>query len=157
MVPESGGSHNADVSSLGDPLVRVPAQALTREQLVTAHTGGSAYAEFADGEKSTLTQGLLADLAVLSQDIFTVPVPALPATHSVLTLLGARAVHDEGLMAARRPARGGSSGSRRQRGRHHARKSCCLDPAGFHPHHTPGPRRNRPAHPAVRNRSAAGR
>jgi len=76
-----------------------PAQALTVEQAVAAYTRGSAYAEFAERDKGTLAPGMLADLAVLSQDIFTVPAPALPATHSVLTLLGGRAVHDEGLMA----------------------------------------------------------
>ncbi|HYH81779.1 MAG TPA: amidohydrolase [Longimicrobium sp.] len=77
-----------------------PAQALTREQVVTAYTRGSAYAEFAEREKGTLAPGMLADLAVLSQDIFTVPVPALPGTRSVLTLLGGRPVHDEGVVSS---------------------------------------------------------
>lgn len=71
-----------------------PSQRLTREQAVTAYTRGSAYAEFAEREKGTLAAGMLADLAVLSQDIFTVPPPRLPATSSVLTLLGGRVVHD---------------------------------------------------------------
>jgi len=77
-----------------------PGQALTVEQAVTAYTRGSAYAEFAERQKGTLAPGMLADLAVLSQDIFTIPVQALPGTHSVLTLLGGRPVHDEGLMSA---------------------------------------------------------
>ena len=38
--------------------------------------------------------GMLADLAMLSQDIFTVPPAALPATVSVLTLVGGRVVHE---------------------------------------------------------------
>jgi predicted amidohydrolase YtcJ len=71
-----------------------PSQRLTREQAVTAYTRGSAYAEFAEREKGTLAPGMLADLVVLSQDIFTVPAPRLPATTSVLTLLGGRIVHD---------------------------------------------------------------
>ena len=37
---------------------------------------------------------MLADLAVLSQDVFTVPATALPATRSVLTLIGGRVVYD---------------------------------------------------------------
>ena len=37
---------------------------------------------------------MLADIAVLSQDIFTVPVEALPRTESVLTLVGGRVVWD---------------------------------------------------------------
>jgi predicted amidohydrolase YtcJ len=77
-----------------------PEEALTREQAVTAYTRGSAYAEFAEHEKGTLAPGMLADLAVLSQDIFTVPVQALPATTSVLTLVGGAIVHD-GLAPAR--------------------------------------------------------
>ena len=71
-----------------------PGEALTREQAVTAYTRGSAYAEFAEDEKGTLAPGMLADLAVLSQDIFTVPPEALPATNSVLTLVGGTIVHD---------------------------------------------------------------
>lgn len=71
-----------------------PHEALTREQAVAAYTRGSAYAEFAEGEKGTLAPGMLADLAVLSQDIFTVPAQALPGTTSVLTLVGGAIVHD---------------------------------------------------------------
>lgn len=71
-----------------------PEEALTREQAVTAYTRGSAYAEFAEREKGTLAPGMLADLAVLSQDIFTVPPQALPATGSVLTMVGGAIVHD---------------------------------------------------------------
>jgi predicted amidohydrolase YtcJ len=72
-----------------------PGEALTREQAVTAYTRGSAYAEMAEAEKGTLAPGMLADLAVLSQDIFTVPAPQLAATTSVLTVIGGRIVHDE--------------------------------------------------------------
>jgi predicted amidohydrolase YtcJ len=75
-----------------------PEQALTREQAVTAYTRGSAYAEFAEREKGTLAPGMLADLAVLSQDIFTIAPDTIPATHSILTLLGGRPVHDEHLL-----------------------------------------------------------
>ena len=71
-----------------------PGEAFTREQAVTAYTRGSAYAEFAEHEKGTLAPGMLADLAVLSQDIFAVAPEALPATSSVLTLVGGRIVHD---------------------------------------------------------------
>ncbi|HET7456111.1 MAG TPA: amidohydrolase [Gemmatimonadaceae bacterium] len=73
---------------------RDSAQAITREQAVTIYTRGSAYAEFAEREKGTLAPGMLADLAVLSQDIFTVPAAALPGTTSVLTVVGGRIVRD---------------------------------------------------------------
>lgn len=74
----------------------VPSEALTREEAVTAYTRGSAYAEFKENEKGTLAPGMLADLAVLSQDIFTVPANALPATVSVLTMVGGKTVYDAG-------------------------------------------------------------
>jgi len=58
----------------------------------------SAYAEFAETEKGSLTPGKLADLAVLSQDIFTVVPPDLPKTESVFTLVGGKAVYDTGIL-----------------------------------------------------------
>ncbi|HEX5718559.1 MAG TPA: amidohydrolase [Thermoanaerobaculia bacterium] len=64
-----------------------PSEALTREQAVIAYTSGSAYAEFEEHRKGRLVPGQLADLAVLSQDIFTVPFFLLPATQSVLTVI----------------------------------------------------------------------
>jgi len=69
-------------------------EALTREQAVTAYTRGSAFAEFAETAKGTLAPGMLADLAVLSQDIFTVEEGRLPETSSALTIIGGRVVYD---------------------------------------------------------------
>jgi predicted amidohydrolase YtcJ len=71
-----------------------PREAVTREQAVIAYTITSAYAEFREREKGSLEPGKLADLAVLSQDIFSVPVSELPKTESVLTLVGGRIVYD---------------------------------------------------------------
>lgn len=48
--------------------------------------------------KSYAPDGFDADLAVLSQDIFTVPPPELPKTMSVLTLVGGKTVHDSGAL-----------------------------------------------------------
>jgi predicted amidohydrolase YtcJ len=71
-----------------------PAEAISREQAVAAYTLGSARAEFQDTGKGTISPGMLADVAMLSQDIFTAPVEALPKTVSVLTLVGGRVVHE---------------------------------------------------------------
>jgi predicted amidohydrolase YtcJ len=71
-----------------------PREALTREEAVTAYTRGSAFAEFKEAEKGTLAPGLLADLAVVSQDIFTVEAGRLPETAAVLTVIGGRVVYD---------------------------------------------------------------
>jgi predicted amidohydrolase YtcJ len=71
-----------------------PKEAMTREQAVRAYTHWSAFAEFAEGEKGIIGEGKLADLVVLSQDIFAAPAPELPKTGSVLTLVGGKIVYD---------------------------------------------------------------
>lgn len=71
-----------------------PSEAITREQAVIAYTLTSAYAEFAEKDKGSLEPGKLADLAVLSQDIFTVDASDLPKTESVLTMVGGKIIYD---------------------------------------------------------------
>jgi len=41
---------------------------------------------------------MLADVAVLSADLFTVPVEQLPGRKSVLTMVGGKIVHDSGVI-----------------------------------------------------------
>ncbi|MEO8034004.1 MAG: amidohydrolase family protein [Acidobacteriota bacterium] len=77
-----------------------PAESLTREEAVEAYTRESAYAEFAEGDKGIIASGKLADVAVLSQDIFRVPAAALPATVSVMTILDGKIVYDTGAISA---------------------------------------------------------
>ena len=69
-------------------------QAITVEQAVTAYALTSAYAEFMEQDKGSLEPGKLADLAVLSQDIFEIPLQDLPKTESVLTMVGGKVVYD---------------------------------------------------------------
>jgi predicted amidohydrolase YtcJ len=71
-----------------------PPQALSVEQALAAYTAGSAAAERAEGEKGMLKPGMLADMALLSQDIFEVAPRELPNTMSVLTIVDGRVVHD---------------------------------------------------------------
>jgi predicted amidohydrolase YtcJ len=72
-----------------------PKENLTREQAVIAYTKTNAYAEFKEKEKGTLMPGMLADLAILSQDIFTIPAQQLPATKSVLTIVDGKIVYKQ--------------------------------------------------------------
>ena len=72
-----------------------PKEALSREEAVSAYTAGSAYAESAEHEKGTIAPKMLADVAILSQDIFTVPPDALPATTAVMTIAGGKVVHEK--------------------------------------------------------------
>lgn len=69
------------------------AEAITREEAIVAHTAGSAYAELAEVDKGRLRPGMLADVAVLSQDILTIPLAALSNTESVLTIVGGQIVY----------------------------------------------------------------
>lgn len=73
-----------------------PSEGITLEEAVVAHTRGSAFAEFQEWQKGTIAVGRLADVAVLSQDIFAVPIEALPATYSVLTMVDGDIVHSTG-------------------------------------------------------------
>ena len=70
-----------------------PSQALTIDQAVAAYTRGSAFAELAERQKGTIAVGMLADVALLSRDIFKTPLAELPGTTSVLTIVNGRIVH----------------------------------------------------------------
>jgi predicted amidohydrolase YtcJ len=76
-----------------------PKESITREQAIIAYTLTSAYAEFAEKDKGSLEPGKLADLAVLSQDIFKVPAGDLPQTESVLTIVDGNIVYDAKVLA----------------------------------------------------------
>jgi predicted amidohydrolase YtcJ len=71
-----------------------PSEAISRSQAVIAYTRTAAFAEFAEREKGSLAPGKLADLAVLSQDIFTVPSDDLPKTVSVMTMVAGKTIYD---------------------------------------------------------------
>ncbi|ULQ54305.1 amidohydrolase [Flavihumibacter fluvii] len=71
-----------------------PEENITREQAVITYTKTNAFAEFREKEKGTLTKGMLADLVVLSQDIFSIPADRLPATESVLTMIDGKIVYE---------------------------------------------------------------
>ncbi len=51
-------------------------------------TSGPAFAEFQETRKGSLRAGMLADVIVLSQDVTAAPPAPLPATHSVMTIVG---------------------------------------------------------------------
>jgi predicted amidohydrolase YtcJ len=49
-----------------------------------------------EGQLGSLEVGRLGDVAVLSEDYFTVPVERLRQVRSVLTVVGGEVVHDAG-------------------------------------------------------------
>jgi predicted amidohydrolase YtcJ len=71
-----------------------PEQKLTVAEAVEAYTMGSAYAEFQDREKGSITPGKLADLVVLSDDIFTIPPEQIRNVKVLKTLVGGKIVSD---------------------------------------------------------------
>jgi predicted amidohydrolase YtcJ len=72
--------------------IYVPEEKITVEDAVRAFTYGSAYAAFSDDRVGTLEVGKLADLAVLSQDIFSAAPLAIGNTHVTLTMVGGKIV-----------------------------------------------------------------
>jgi predicted amidohydrolase YtcJ len=71
----------------------VPEQKISIEQAVIAYTSGSAFAEFQEGDKGTLARGKLADLVILSDDIFSIPPVQLKDVRVLTTVVGGRVVH----------------------------------------------------------------
>ncbi len=71
-----------------------PGERITMEQAVEFYTMGSAYAEFTETHKGSITEGKLADLVILSRDIFKVPPREILDTRPVLTMVGGRVVHE---------------------------------------------------------------
>ena len=72
--------------------IYVPEERITVEDAVRAYTHGSAYAAFADDRVGTLEAGKLADLAVLSQDIFSADPLAIGKTRVTMTMVGGKIV-----------------------------------------------------------------
>jgi len=71
----------------------VPDQKLTVSEAVEAYTMGSAYAEFQEKEKGSITVGKLADFVVLSDDIFKIPPVAIKDVKVEATFVGGKVVY----------------------------------------------------------------
>ena len=83
----------------------IPEQKISVEEAVRAYTVGSAYAEFQEAAKGTITPGKLADIVMLSGDIFTIDPPEIEKVKVVLTVMDGRIVYaipgSRGPLAAR--------------------------------------------------------
>lgn len=64
-------------------------------QAVIAFTRTNAYAEYREKIKGTLTKGMLADLVVLSDDIFQLPPERLLQVKPILTMIAGKIVFEE--------------------------------------------------------------
>lgn len=73
----------------------VPEQKITVEEAVRAYTVGSAYAEFADDKKGMIKLGMLADMVLVSEDIFEPGFDRWKTTHVSLTIVDGRVVFEK--------------------------------------------------------------
>jgi hypothetical protein len=78
---------------------RVARHRLTRAEALDAYTTGSAWFSFEESERGRLDVGMLADLAVLSDDYFSVAEDAVRDLAAELTLVDGRVVHAGGAFA----------------------------------------------------------
>ncbi|MBG0828796.1 amidohydrolase [Planomonospora sp. ID67723] len=73
----------------------VPEETVDLETAVRAYTLGSAYANFCDHDRGSLTAGKLADLVILSEDLFEIPAERIPEVRAETVIVGGRIAHAE--------------------------------------------------------------
>lgn len=73
-----------------------PAETLDVATAVHGYTMGSAYANFLENERGSLTVGKLADFVVLSRDILRVRPEEIPGTRAEVVVVGGETVVDRG-------------------------------------------------------------
>ena len=73
-----------------------PEQKLAVSEAIEAYTMGSAYAEFQEKEKGSIMPGKLADMVLVSEDIFSIPPEKIRDARILKTFVGGRLVFDSG-------------------------------------------------------------
>jgi len=71
----------------------IPEQKISLDEAIRAYTVGSAFAEFTEASKGTITPGKLADLVVLDRDIYTLPPSEIDQARVLVTILGGRIIY----------------------------------------------------------------
>ena len=71
-----------------------PEQKLTLQEAIEAYTMGSAFAEFREKEKGSLTPGKLADVVILDADLFAIPPEKIKNVAVRYTIVGGRVVYE---------------------------------------------------------------
>ncbi|WEO94761.1 amidohydrolase [Streptomyces sp. FXJ1.172] len=82
--------------TVGDLTLRPPANRVDRQAALTMFTRAGAVLTGEDEVKGVLRPGCYADLAMLSEDYFTVPEPEIAHIESLLTVTGGRIVYAAG-------------------------------------------------------------
>ena len=73
-----------------------PEQKLTIKEAVEAYTMGSAYAEFQENEKGSITPGKLADMVLLSDDVLSIDPVKIRDVKVFKTWVGGKLTYDNG-------------------------------------------------------------
>ncbi|MFC2170316.1 amidohydrolase, partial [Acidobacteriota bacterium] len=76
---------------------RYPEQRLTMAEAIKYYTYGSAYASFEEDIKGTLEAGKLADIVVLSKDLFTIDPEEILTTEVLYKILGGKIIYQKGI------------------------------------------------------------
>jgi hypothetical protein len=79
---------------LKDGLLFYSDQRMTRQEALKSYTLNGAYAAFEENIKGSLTPGKLADIAVLSEDIMTIPDDEIPTATVVYTIVGGKVMYE---------------------------------------------------------------
>jgi len=74
-----------------------PKQALTLDQMLAGYTRNAAYGEFMEDRLGTLQPGKLADMVVLSQDLYKISPDTISKTKVMLTMVGGTIVWRDGI------------------------------------------------------------
>ncbi|HYL86552.1 MAG TPA: amidohydrolase [Candidatus Angelobacter sp.] len=73
-----------------------PEQKLTLKEAIEAYTLGSAFAEFREKEKGSLSAGKLADVVILDADLFSIPNAKIKDASVRYTIVGGNVVYEAG-------------------------------------------------------------
>src|SRR5436305_4210236 len=72
----------------------IPEEKITLPEAVEAYTLGSAFAEFQEREKGSITPGKLADMVILSENIFDLKPEAIRSAKVESTIVGGKVVYE---------------------------------------------------------------
>jgi predicted amidohydrolase YtcJ len=73
----------------------IPEQKISVEEAIRGYTMGSAYAESQENVKGSISVGKLADVVILSRDIFKIDPKEIENVKVMLTIVDGRVVYEE--------------------------------------------------------------
>ena len=71
----------------------IPEQKITVEEALRSYTVNNAYAMFREKDVGTIAAGMLADLVILSDDLFSIPSENIESVKVDMTIVGGRITH----------------------------------------------------------------